>query len=86
MPVYEYFCSSCSQSVDLIHKLSDENIKQCPNCKSFEFQKMVSAPNFKLKGTGWYETDFKNPPKANTAKESTSNSTKDAKKKSTTDK
>ena len=61
MPIYEYKCSSCSHSDDLLLKLSEAVIKNCPACNKKTFEKMLSAPSFKLNGSGWYETDFKKP-------------------------
>lgn len=60
MPIYEYFCKECEQQMDIMQKMSDPKLTHCPNCNSTSFDKLVSAPSFKLKGTGWYETDFKN--------------------------
>lgn len=59
MPFYEYECSNCKFYVEALQKISDEPLKQCPSCKKQTLKKLVSAPNFRLKGDGWYETDFK---------------------------
>lgn len=59
MPIYEYLCKNCSHSLELIQKVSDKAETFCPNCQTDGLTKLVSAPQFKLKGTGWYETDFK---------------------------
>ena len=59
MPIYEYKCSSCFHSDDLFLKLSEAITKNCPVCGKEAFEKKVSAPAFKLNGSGWYETDFK---------------------------
>ena len=59
MPIYEYKCSNCSHSDDLFLKLSEAVTKNCPACNKETFEKMLSAPAFKLNGSGWYETDFK---------------------------
>ena len=72
MPIYEYKCSSCSHSDDLFLKLSEAITKNCPVCNKETFEKMLSAPAFKLNGSGWYETDFK---KSVTKKEANSTST-----------
>jgi len=61
MPIYEYKCSSCFHSDDLFLKLSEAITKNCPVCGKETFEKKVSAPAFKLNGSGWYETDFKKP-------------------------
>ena len=59
MPIYEYNCSSCTHSDDLFLKLSEAVTKNGPTCNKKTFEKMLSAPAFKLNGSGWYETDFK---------------------------
>ena len=59
MPFYEYECSNCKFYVEALQKISDEPLKQCPSCKKQTLKKLVSAPVFRLKGGGWYETDFK---------------------------
>lgn len=64
MPIYEYQCSACGATFEFIQKVSDEPKTFCDNCQKDTLKKLVSAPQFKLKGTGWYETDFKNKPKA----------------------
>ncbi|KTD11015.1 Zinc ribbon domain protein [Legionella gratiana] len=60
MPIYEYQCTSCHHQFDLMQKISDEPVKQCPVCYKDTVVKLVSAAGFQLKGTGWYATDFKN--------------------------
>lgn len=60
MPIYEYQCSSCHHTFDLIQKMSDEPVKICPECSKETAVRLVSAAGFQLKGTGWYATDFKN--------------------------
>jgi putative FmdB family regulatory protein len=59
MPFYEYECSACKFYVEALQKISDPPIKKCPSCKKPTMKKLVSAPVFRLKGSGWYETDFK---------------------------
>lgn len=59
MPFYEYECSNCKFYVEALQKVSDQPLKQCPSCKKQTLKKLVSAPVFRLKGGGWYETDFK---------------------------
>ncbi len=59
MPIYEYHCSACDQEIEVIQKMSDAPLKKCPECGKNKLTKLVSAAGFKLKGTGWYETDFK---------------------------
>ena len=60
MPIYEYRCSTCQFQDDLMLKVSAAATLQCPSCQKNTFEKLVSAPSFKLSGSGWYETDFKN--------------------------
>jgi putative FmdB family regulatory protein len=59
MPFYEYECADCKFYVEALQKISDKPLKQCPSCKKQTLKKLVSAPVFRLKGGGWYETDFK---------------------------
>lgn len=60
MPIYEYVCQNCGHKLDVIQKVSDDPLTDCPECQTSGLTKLISAPSFKLKGTGWYETDFKN--------------------------
>ena len=60
MPIYEYVCQQCDHHLEALQKLSDEPLKFCPECGEASLRKQVSAAAFRLKGTGWYETDFKN--------------------------
>ena len=59
MPFYEYECSNCKYYTEVLQKLSDSPLRKCPSCGKNTFKKLVSAPVFRLKGSGWYETDFK---------------------------
>jgi putative FmdB family regulatory protein len=59
MPFYEYECSSCRYYAEVMQKISDKPLKKCPSCGKSTFTKLISAPVFRLKGSGWYETDFK---------------------------
>jgi putative FmdB family regulatory protein len=59
MPFYEYECQSCKFYTELMQKISDPPLVKCPSCGKRTMQKLVSAPVFRLKGSGWYETDFK---------------------------
>jgi putative FmdB family regulatory protein len=59
MPIYEYECELCGHALDALQKLSDEPLRDCPACSKPALRKRVSAPRFRLKGSGWYETDFK---------------------------
>ncbi|MFT5140475.1 MAG: putative FmdB family regulatory protein [Lysobacterales bacterium] len=67
MPIYEYRCNDCGHKLERIQKLSDEPLKDCPACEKPELRKQVSAAAFRLKGGGWYETDFKQGDKRNLA-------------------
>jgi putative FmdB family regulatory protein len=59
MPIYEYRCSHCGHELEVIQKVSDSPLVQCPECGELKLTKQLSAPSFRLKGGGWYETDFK---------------------------
>lgn len=59
MPIYEYQCEHCSEVVEAIQKFSDAPLTDCPACGEATLKKLLSAPAFRLKGGGWYETDFK---------------------------
>ena len=59
MPIYEYLCSNCDYKFDKLQKMSDDPLKNCPECREDTLTKLVSAPSFRLSGSGWYETDFK---------------------------
>jgi len=59
MPFYEYECQNCKFYSEVMQKISDEPLKKCPSCGKDTMKKLISAPNFRLKGGGWYETDFK---------------------------
>lgn len=60
MPIYEYKCTHCNHSFEMIQKVSETPTTQCEACHENTAVRLVSAPGFQLKGTGWYETDFKN--------------------------
>ena len=59
MPFYEYQCSSCGHRHEELQKISDGPLRKCPDCERNTLKRLVSAPAFRLKGGGWYETDFK---------------------------
>ena len=59
MPIYEYQCGSCGHSLEALQKISDAPLRDCPACSASSLRKLVSAASFRLKGGGWYETDFK---------------------------
>ena len=68
MPIYEYRCADCGYEMDKLQKISDPPLTDCPACGRSALQKLVSAAGFRLKGGGWYETDFKSGKKKNVAK------------------
>ena len=59
MPFYEYECQSCKFYTEVMQKITDAPLRKCPSCGKSTLKKLVSAPVFRLKGGGWYETDFK---------------------------
>ena len=67
MPIYEYQCEKCEHQFDTLQKLSEKPLKKCPECGKMSLTKLVSAAGFRLKGGGWYETDFKSGNKKNLA-------------------
>lgn len=67
MPIYEYQCVACQHALEAIQKVSDKPLSECPACGESALRKRVSAPAFRLKGGGWYETDFKTGSKKNLA-------------------
>ena len=79
MPIYEYQCKACEKVTDFLQKMSDEPMVTCPECNEDELKKLVSAPRFRLAGSGWYETDFKEGDKKNLASSESSTSTKPTK-------
>ena len=65
MPIYGYVCKDCEHRFDVLQKMSDDPLVHCPDCGEPTLQKELSAPKFRLKGQGWYETDFKTGDKRN---------------------
>jgi putative FmdB family regulatory protein len=59
MPIYAYRCTSCGLEQDVMQKMSDAPLTTCPQCKTETFAKQLTAAGFQLKGSGWYQTDFK---------------------------
>tara|TARA_B100001057_G_scaffold239976_1_gene240297 strand:+ start:64030 stop:64320 length:291 start_codon:yes stop_codon:yes gene_type:complete len=76
MPIYDYKCSNCGYDVELIQKINDKPKKVCPKCNTKNLKKLISAPSFRLKGGGWYETDFKTGNKKNISINESQNNTK----------
>ena len=67
MPIYEYRCQSCNHDLEVMQKMSDPELSDCPACGQPQLKKLMSAAGFRLKGSGWYETDFKSGNKRNVA-------------------
>jgi len=76
VPIYEYRCESCEHKLEKLQRMSDGDLVDCPECEKPALKRLVSAAGFRLKGSGWYETDFKKDNKRNLA-ESSSTSTSD---------
>jgi putative FmdB family regulatory protein len=74
MPIYEYACKSCGHQLEAMQKMSDAPLSDCPACGKPELAKQISAAGFRLKGGGWYETDFKSGAKKNVAESSSGSS------------
>ena len=60
MPIYEYRCSACGHHLEALQKMAEAPLRKCPECGKSQLKRLVSASQFRLKGSGWYETDFKN--------------------------
>lgn len=65
MPIYEYRCEDCGHELEALQKVSDAPLTDCPACGRPALKKLISAAGFRLKGSGWYETDFKQGSKKN---------------------
>jgi putative FmdB family regulatory protein len=59
MPIYEYQCDACGHYLEALQQIADSPLKKCPDCGKPKLRRLLSAPMFLLKGSGWYETDFK---------------------------
>lgn len=77
MPIYEYQCDSCGARIEALQKLSDKPLEVCSACGSSSLRKLVSAASFRLKGGGWYETDFKTGEKKKIAESDSKNNKSD---------
>jgi putative FmdB family regulatory protein len=64
MPIYEYRCTACQHKLEALQKFSDAPLVTCPQCAKDTLTKLVSAAGFQLKGSGWYQTDFRGGSKA----------------------
>lgn len=62
MPIYEYHCNNCNHQFETIQKMNEDELVECPKCNEPKLKKLISPSTFHLKGTGWYETDFKGKP------------------------
>ncbi len=71
MPIYEYACRKCDHTLDALQKMSDDPLVDCPECGEPALKRLISAPRFRLKGKGWYETDFKKDNQRNVLKSDT---------------
>jgi putative FmdB family regulatory protein len=80
MPIYEYVCSDCNHTFEALQKMSDAPLTVCPACDKPSLRKKISAPGFRLSGTGWYETDFKSDKQKNLAKSDSSEKSSDSSK------
>jgi len=69
MPIYEYQCHACDAQLDKLQKMNDAALTTCPVCHKESLKKKISAAGFRLKGTGWYATDFKDKKKSATKTE-----------------
>lgn len=72
MPIYEYQCEACDHEFEALQKISDPLLTDCPACEKQSLRKKISAAAFRLKGGGWYETDFKTGNRRNIAGDSDS--------------
>jgi len=70
VPIYEYQCQACGNEHEALQKMSADPLVMCPACSEPELKKKISAAGFRLKGSGWYETDFKSGSKKNVAESS----------------
>ena|SRR3990167_4355793 len=69
MPIYEYQCISCGERCEILQKVNDPPTIQCPHCNAHQLERVVSTVGFQLKGSGWYVTDFRQPPEKDKNKE-----------------
>lgn len=67
MPIYAYACTECDHTLDALQKIADAPLVDCPECGEAALKRLLSAPRFRLKGKGWYETDFKSQNQRNLA-------------------
>jgi putative FmdB family regulatory protein len=80
MPIYEYRCQECGHELEKLQRMSDDPLTDCPSCGQSQLKRLVSAAAFRLKGGGWYETDFKQDNKRNLAGDSDTSQSGEGKK------
>jgi putative FmdB family regulatory protein len=80
MPIYEYVCNECGHALEALQKLSEAPLRTCPACEKDALKKQISAPGFRLSGSGWYETDFKSSNQKNLLKGDNADSSSSSKK------
>lgn len=78
MPIYEYRCEACGAELEKLQKINDPPLQDCPECGKAALTKLVSASSFRLKGSGWYETDFKTGDRKNGVKDATASTAPNA--------
>lgn len=78
MPIYEYRCNDCGHELEKLQRMSEAPLTDCPACGKAALRRLISASGFRLKGSGWYETDFKKDNKRNVADSSASSSSGDS--------
>ena len=76
MPIYEYECTQCGHQLDALQGVNEPRLSECPACNKTSLKRLISAPNFRLKGKGWYETDFKTGNRKNLAENKDDSSVK----------
>jgi putative FmdB family regulatory protein len=76
MPIYEYQCAACGHHLEVLQKMNEVALVDCPICGKATLTKLISATSFQLKGTGWYATDFKNKTPTETKKEGSTTDSK----------
>ena len=80
MPIYEYVCNDCDHTFETLQKMSEAPLSVCPACNQSSLKKKISAPGFRLSGSGWYETDFKSDKQKNLTQSDSSDKKSDSKK------
>ena len=86
MPIFDYKCEACGHAFDVLQKVGEGPLRKCPECGKLKLKKQLAAPNFHLKGSGLYKTDFKDGPTKKAPESSTSKSTDKAEAKTDGDK